>query len=49
VAANATHVITWPKLNNGKITSDGLKPHDDLLAGFCYLGRPTALPQANGG
>jgi hypothetical protein len=40
VAANATHVITWPKLTNGKITSDGLKPHDDLLAEFPYLGPP---------
>jgi hypothetical protein len=27
-------------LTNGKITSDGLKPHDDLLAEFPYLGPP---------
>jgi hypothetical protein len=27
-------------LTNGKVTSDGLKPHDDLLAGFPYLGPP---------
>jgi hypothetical protein len=27
-------------LTNGKVTSDGLKPHDDLLTGFPYLGPP---------
>ena len=27
-------------LTNGKITSGGLKPHDDLLAEFPYLGPP---------
>jgi hypothetical protein len=27
-------------LTNGKVTSDGLKPHDDLLADFPYLGSP---------
>jgi len=27
-------------LTNGKITSDGLKPHDDLLTEFPYLGPP---------
>jgi hypothetical protein len=27
-------------LTNGKITSDGLKPHDDLLPEFPYLGPP---------
>jgi hypothetical protein len=27
-------------LTNGKITSDGLKPHDDMLAEFPYLGPP---------
>jgi len=27
-------------LTNGKVTSDGLKPHDDLLAEFPFLGLP---------
>jgi hypothetical protein len=27
-------------LTNGKVASDGLKPHDDLLAEFPYLGPP---------
>jgi hypothetical protein len=27
-------------LTHGKVTSDGLKPHDDLLAEFPYLGLP---------
>ncbi len=27
-------------LTYGKVTSDGLKPHDDLLAEFPYLGLP---------
>jgi hypothetical protein len=27
-------------LSNGKIPSDGLKPHDDLLSEFPYLGPP---------
>jgi hypothetical protein len=27
-------------LTRGKVTSDGLKPHDDLLAEFPYLGVP---------
>ena len=27
-------------LTHGKVTSDGLKPHDDLLAQFPYLGPP---------
>jgi Domain of unknown function (DUF4331) len=27
-------------LSNGQITSDGLKPHDDLMARFPYLGLP---------
>jgi hypothetical protein len=27
-------------LSNGKIPSAGLKPHDDLLARFPYLGPP---------
>jgi len=27
-------------LTNGKVPPDGLKPHDDLLASFPYLGPP---------
>ena len=27
-------------LTNGKVPPSGLKPHDDLLAGFPYLGPP---------
>jgi len=31
-------------LTNGKADSDGLKPHDDLLAEFPYLGPPNRYP-----
>jgi hypothetical protein len=31
-------------LTNGKVSSDGLKPHDDLLAEFPYLGPPNLYP-----
>ncbi len=31
-------------LTNGKAGSDGLKPHDDLLAEFPYLGPPNRYP-----
>ncbi|MBV9794458.1 MAG: DUF4331 family protein [Actinobacteria bacterium] len=31
-------------LSNGKIGSQGLKPHDDLTAGFPYLGPPNRYP-----
>ena len=34
--------IAW--LRNGKINSDGLKLHDDLLAEFPYLGPPNRYP-----
>jgi hypothetical protein len=27
-------------LTNGKVSSDGLKPHGGLLAGFPFLGPP---------
>lgn len=27
-------------LTNGKVTTHGLSPHDDLLADFPYLGPP---------
>ena len=31
-------------LTRGKVTSDGLKPHDDLLDQFPYLGPPNVYP-----
>jgi hypothetical protein len=31
-------------LTNGKVSSDGLRPHDDLLAEFPYLGPPNLYP-----
>jgi hypothetical protein len=31
-------------LTNGKITTTGLKPHDDLLAEFPFLGLPNLYP-----
>jgi hypothetical protein len=31
-------------LTHGQVTSDGLKPHDDLLAVFPYLGVPNPKP-----
>jgi hypothetical protein len=31
-------------LTNGKVSSDGLKPHDDLLDEFPYLGPPNLYP-----
>ena len=33
--------IRMALLTNGKADSDGLEPHDDLLAGFPYLGPPS--------
>jgi hypothetical protein len=31
-------------LTNGKVSSDGLRPHGDLLAEFPYLGPPNLYP-----
>jgi hypothetical protein len=31
-------------LTRGKVTPDGLKPHDDLLTEFPYLGPPNVYP-----
>jgi hypothetical protein len=31
-------------LTRGKVTADGLKPHDDLLSEFPYLGPPNVYP-----
>lgn len=33
-------------LTNGKVTGDGLKPHQDLLADFPYVGPPHKVPVA---
>jgi hypothetical protein len=33
-----SHRFAW--LTNGKVGSDGLKPHDDMLSAFPYLGPP---------
>jgi hypothetical protein len=33
-------------LTNGKAGSDGLRPHDDLVPSFPYLGPPNRLPRA---
>jgi hypothetical protein len=35
-------------LTNGKVTTDGVGPHDDLLADFPYLGPPHADQAALG-
>jgi hypothetical protein len=31
-------------MSNGKVGPDGLKPHDDLLTGFPFLGVPNVYP-----
>jgi hypothetical protein len=31
-------------VTHGRVASQGLKPHDDLLAGFPYLGPPNLYP-----
>jgi hypothetical protein len=31
-------------MSNGKVGSQGLKPHDDLLSEFPYLGPPNLYP-----
>ena len=38
--ADDVYSIRWAWLSNGKIPPTGLKPHDDLLAEFPYLGPP---------
>ncbi|HEY3879283.1 MAG TPA: DUF4331 family protein [Trebonia sp.] len=37
-----SHRFAW--LTNGKVGPDGLKPHDDLLGEFPYLGPPNVYP-----
>lgn len=34
----------FPRLSNGKVSSGGLRPHDDLLDEFPYLGPPNLYP-----
>ena len=34
--------LAW--LTHGRVASQGLKPHDDLLAEFPYLGPPNLYP-----
>ena len=50
-AARARRAITddvfsarFAWLTNGKVGPDGLWPHDDLLAGFPFLGPPNRYP-----
>jgi Domain of unknown function (DUF4331) len=40
VPTDDVYSIRWAWLSNGKIPPTGLKPHDDLLANFPYLGPP---------
>jgi hypothetical protein len=40
VPTDDVYSMRWAWLSNGKIPATGLKPHDDLLAGFPYLGVP---------
>ena len=40
VPTDDVYSIRFAWLSNGKIPPAGLKPHDDLLAGFPYLGPP---------
>jgi hypothetical protein len=38
--ANDVYSLRFAWLTSGKVTPAGLKPHDDLLAHFPYLGPP---------
>jgi hypothetical protein len=40
VPTDDVYSLRFAWLSNGKIPPSGLKPHDDLLAGFPYLGPP---------
>jgi len=40
VLTDDVYSMRFAWLTHGKVTSDGLKPHDDLLTGFPYLGLP---------
>jgi hypothetical protein len=43
-AGSQTGTARFAWLTRGKVTSDGLKPHDDLLTEFPYLGPPNVYP-----
>jgi hypothetical protein len=40
VPTDDAYSMRWAWLSNGKIPPTGLKPHDDLLGEFPYLGPP---------
>jgi hypothetical protein len=40
VITDDVSAIGWRSLTNGKVTSDGLTPHDDVLPKFPYLSVP---------
>jgi hypothetical protein len=42
VLTDDVYSMRFAWLSHGKIPPDGLRPHDDLLAGFPYLGPPNA-------
>jgi hypothetical protein len=42
VPTDDVYSIRFAWLTNGKVPPSGLKPHDDLLAEFPYLGPPNA-------
>jgi hypothetical protein len=44
VLTDDVYSLRFAWLSNGKIPSAGLKPHDDLLAAFPYLGPPHPKP-----
>ena len=40
IPTDDVYSLRFAWLTNGKVPPSGLKPHDDLLAGFPYLGQP---------
>jgi hypothetical protein len=42
ILTDDVYSIRFAWLSNGKIPPSGLKPHDDLLPGFPYLGQPNS-------
>jgi hypothetical protein len=40
ILTDDVYSLRFAWLTNGKVPPSGLKPHDDLLAGFPYLGQP---------
>jgi hypothetical protein len=40
ILTDDVYSLRFAWLTNGKVPPSGLKPHDDLLAGFPYLGPP---------